>query len=128
MEAKELRIGNYVTIAHETNSPLARVESITGQFINVFDNQRGYDIDFVLRIPINQEWLIRLGFIHQYGDIWDMPKPCESINYNHGECDVYAGERHSYECQMITDSVKHVHQLQNLYFALTGEELEVKND
>lgn len=27
----------------------------------------------------------------------------------------------------ITDRIKYVHQLQNLYFALTGEELVLKN-
>ncbi|MOA66614.1 hypothetical protein D3C78_1934400 [compost metagenome] len=29
--------------------------------------------------------------------------------------------------QIIIARIKHVHQLQNLYFALTGEELTVKN-
>ena len=40
--------------------------------------------------------------------------------FNHSECDFT-------EMQYLTE-VKFVHQLQNLYFALTGEELTIKEE
>lgn len=140
MKANELRIGNYVTIAHESNTPLIKVETITEHFINVFDNRIGYDIRFVLPIPITEEWLLKFGFKKSWGrnDVWiDRSKTIEVYNYDgvqeyddgtkrvegikEGEYAICADDGYI----AISKPFKYVHQLQNIIFALTGEELKI---
>jgi hypothetical protein len=95
-------------------------------------------------IPLTEEWLVRFGFsikkqksIHGT-DIFYISH-CD-IDY----CFAYAEFRGDYGFYIeYTDSpyekdkdyqysvsfgIKHVHTLQNLYFALTGEELKLKNN
>lgn len=82
-------------------------------------------------IPLTPEWLERFGFKRsENGGNWKQPdymiweadgfKIGETVSdnfywYNQAEDDFYS----SYSPQL-----KHVHQLQNLYFALTGTELD----
>lgn len=117
IKASELRIGNLVTVAHETNSPIVVVKTITKNFINVFDNRSGYDLDFVLPIQLTKKWLVRLG-------VKTKNDTCGELYVKDGWlCEDYSegdGGTH------YIAEVKYVHQLQNLYFALTGEELTTK--
>lgn len=129
MKANELRIGNFVTIAHETNAPIIEVLSIANKFVNVFGGNSGYDIDFCLPIPLTEEWLLKFGLKDASG-------------YGKATGDTYALSIGRFELVTVDWSdkwhfvglkgakyipIKSVHQLQNLYFALTGEELEVKS-
>lgn len=72
-------------------------------------------------IPLTEEWILKFGFIceESKSDVWFHPKhPLFEIRW-------YA----EYEYQHLWDGsytgaqIQYVHQLQNLYFALTGEEL-----
>lgn len=66
-------------------------------------------------IPLTEEWLLKLGFNKE-----------ECFYILKGVCleDEYDGR---YRLDGQSDCfIKHVHQLQNLYFALTSVELEVK--
>jgi hypothetical protein len=69
-------------------------------------------------IPLTEEWLLRFGFEKKYK------------NYEMGDFMFFKGScsRISYKLSLIGINIKHVHQLQNLYFALTGEELKLKDD
>lgn len=139
IKAGELRVGNLVTIAHETNSPIVTVETITPNFINVFDNRTGYDIDFVLPIKLTPEWLERFGFVLDAFDAWNLEL---TTRFASKTLLVFASDylymrqfntdkRHEDDICTIwnKDIMKHfyVHDLQNLYFALTGQELELKD-
>jgi hypothetical protein len=72
-------------------------------------------------IPLTPEWLERCGF----KGVW--------LEFNHG-CQISAhkdgtsiigGWDSATSNQSVEVPCKYVHQLQNLYFALTGEELEI---
>ena len=74
-------------------------------------------------IPLTEEWLLKFGFVN--GGKSDFDKKKLSI---HLPSFYYTNGRTFYNSWRIMDySVKSVHQLQNLYFALTGEELEIQN-
>ena len=70
-------------------------------------------------IPLNSEWLERLGF---KSNIWTALWSKDDLSINIAT-PFYAW--YGKESKTISD-IKYVHQLQNLYFALTGQELEVK--
>lgn len=115
MEAKELRIGNYV------------LEK--GRLVRIHD---GFGIDHAHNfepIPLTPEWLERLGF----NDMADNGEQWAVNGANDDFCLLFTGnefvyEFENYQWQINNLVVEYVHQLQNLYFALTGKELELKTN
>jgi hypothetical protein len=108
MEANELRIGNWVRWNYE--------ESSEG---NVYPVEYGYELDdiknnpnIVKPIPLTEEWLIKFGF--------DEQNKTELGFWNNGDA-IYFSFGSEYDVKL-----EYVHQLQNLYFALKGEELTIK--
>lgn len=106
MLVNELRIGNLVYIAEEDY-----VLTIDRQMFPM--HPRLPNIEDYRPIPITEEWLLKFGFEkdNDYG-FWTSPNPKFIVDENFVLCDID-----------ITVAVKHVHQLQNLYYALTGKEL-----
>jgi len=80
-------------------------------------------------IPLTEEWLLKFGWI------WN--EECKSYEkYPNGDARMHLQFRDisgSYTMfnyvlkALITERIYYVHQLQNLYFALTGEELTIKS-
>ena len=112
MESHELMIGNCVLKDGEK----IIVSSYT--FYNIEKDPESYD-----PIPLTEEWLINFGF--------------EKIKSSYKEADIYDFVNRIY-FDMANQSLKfngisflsiipeHVHTLQNLYFALTGQQLKLK--
>lgn len=72
-------------------------------------------------IKITEEWLMKLGFKKGDMDCLWINHYCFDLNVMALCRDVPAG------CNAMHNAeLKYVHQLQNLYFALTGEELQLK--
>lgn len=116
MEARELRIGN-LFLSNTLN--VCTVRQIYDNRVQGIDNKG--NVDFFLfgfhvnPIPLTEEWLERLGF------------KSTKAGYKKGMIRTYSDGirlwvRHSGGQTMI----HYVHQLQNLYYALTGEELTLK--
>jgi hypothetical protein len=129
IKIEELRIGNLV-------SSIGIIYKVT--LIDIHGNIRGvegstsFNLDKTTNpIPLTEEWLLKFGF--QQTD----PKKFIGGLYTRKKTDGFYGfyinkETMSY-CTFdyegtIEDIIKieYVHQLQNLYFALTGEELNYK--
>lgn len=124
MEAKNYRIGNYIQYNNE-NKSVGRITTLVSDFVSRLDYCQ---IDYVINkkhwlinvnpIPITEEWLLKLGFIsNAYQDRYES-------NCIHIQCDKLKGKTDLYIEGM--PHIKHIHQLQNLYFSITGEELEIK--
>ena len=112
MRAQDLRIGNWVQFRH-TETP---VLITLGDFVREYKEEHLEDYE---PIPLTEEWLVKFGFEKQLDGNYKHP--------NSHEIEVFF---HNRGFEVIVDStcknhIKHVHQLQNLYFALTGEELEL---
>lgn len=114
MKSNELRIGNYYL---SFGVDLKQVETLHKDKIL---------IDFT-PIPLTEEWLLKFGFIHS--KLFDCDLFTSSWNFH---ISVLSGEyqlnyKESAKSQWIPlIKIKHVHTLQNLYFALTNEELTLK--
>lgn len=111
MKPNELRIGNYFIDWDNKISVLDK-----SMFYSIGCGDTSYD-EFK-PIPLTEEWLLKFGFEKtQY--YWLKKYIILNLDFEfcttNGEGDLtYIGNGVSY---------KYVHQLQNLYFALTGEEL-----
>ena len=143
MNPTELRIGNYVSRDGEVdviNGIWCEIgESGLDDFYIQAGNKLDYPIDDIQPIPITEEWLKRIGFALRF----DFDKS-HGIYYNKLREDTedmltlrpyYMGGflwGHSenpdeFPIEMGNPiGVEHVHQLQNLYFALTGSDLKIQ--
>lgn len=119
MKSTELRIGNYVNLSDKDK--VCQIDS-------------GHDIDkcednpFAEPIRLTKEWLLNLGFKKIKGkiDIFEIDRLRLWMG-SRGQCLVYLIEENTTAAHYIPNVIEHVHQLQNLYFALFGKELILKN-
>ncbi len=134
MKSTELRIGNWVL--HK--DVIQFVESIndtdSGMAVCCLSEHDNGCVN-IKPIPLTEEWLLKLGLKHEkftdeINDLWHWTKQDFFIDLSG-----VIGFDH-YELRELGDSLnaicltendfKYVHCLQNLYFALTGKELTIK--
>lgn len=133
MKANELRIGNYV---YDRGNKLLKIEGWENES-KVFQSSGYYnlpepigqlpfhplteDVEFLKPILLTEEWLLKFGFVEDdcFGDNFLRHKKAISITvsaiHSNGEIHIQIGN--------YPVSIRYVHQLQNLYFALKSEEL-----
>lgn len=128
MEANELRLGNLVT-ATLTNE-IYEIGIWALRVIEDGNYQNSYDTETKVYepIPLTEEWLLKFGFNKEPDKSFTkrdiaifLDKRFSSnlfMQENQGDFTWF-----SYECK-----IEYVHQVQNLYFALTGEELILKSE
>jgi hypothetical protein len=118
MKANELRIGSW----YDYNGKPKQVTPNTIEEVWIAEKT------WCKPIPITEEWLLKFGFekkegcinniyfilagkiLIQYDLVYNIVDFVKRVNFN------------------VFISIKYVHQLQNLYFALTGEELIIKSE
>ena len=117
MKSNELRIGNWV---EQPNNGVTRVTAILNDL--QIKTETGYVDKYCMPIPLTEEWLLKFGFELDIED-GGYQKGKYKVSVSDEGClfFIYIG----YYPEEIAE-FKYVHQLQNLYFALTGEELELK--
>jgi hypothetical protein len=128
MKAEDLRLNNWVEIKDQEVKTYAQVEGI-GNLQHVAGQL--WSIEELEPIPLTEEWLTRFGFnddgFKQYEFInWGIKVKKDPHAISESNWIVFHGFMNQFS-ELV--SLKHVHQLQNLYFALTGEELQTdEND
>jgi hypothetical protein len=113
MKANQLRIGNYIMDGHD-------VEEVNYRMIEMLvKNQAEFD-----PIPLTEEWLLKFGFEDCRHNLMALRVNTFEFFFDKiDKCGVNLYEK--WEGIFLCGGIKHVHQLQNLYFALTGEELTI---
>ena len=124
MEAKDLRIGNYIQF--KANKLPLKVR--TNHIQNIEDD---FHSDIVEPIEITEEWLLKLGLERKsQGEefVW-VANHYMFANPDFGWYFKFKRNGFLSFCygELFVKDVKSVHQLQNLYFALTEDELIPKN-
>lgn len=77
-------------------------------------------------IPITEGWLVKLGF-NKYDDLFILTcKNDIDIYYNINPENSISIGNGDYHGTFSMKHIKSIHELQNLYFSLTGEELEIE--
>jgi hypothetical protein len=108
MKDNELRIGNSIQWSKVASMGIGEdVVSVRNLCYN----------NLMEPICLSDEWLNRLGFFSPDLDSWFLEVLCFII-----EVEIVPD---GWKCYLNSDYIyiKHVHQIQNLYHALTGEEL-----
>ena len=122
MQASELRIGNYVI---DDENSLVQVYSISKSDTQVsFKTKNNHTIYYssdIAPIPITKEWIKKTKLNEGNGIHNSRFSGLLSTKYHELISSWYL-----YIGTIEVSCIEYVHQLQNLYFALTGEELEVK--
>lgn len=126
MDARELRIGNYVDFEYgEENRTFGFLTTIEGA-----DDLLGIENGNLKAqpIPLTEEWLLKLGF-EKYGKtkLYKNTKGRVSVTLTSNQFGKFSGSSDFLLNDFYYIPIKHVHQLQNLYFALTGEELTIRH-
>ncbi len=130
MEAKDLRIGNWVIEFHKR----IQINMIDGVGVCGTVDGGMLEIKDLNPIPLTEEILLKCGFVYN-GYKYDCDDGVERRVFEHKD---YFGDFIEYDGYYLPKpyyfedafgenfKLKHLHQLQNLYFALTGEELNVE--
>lgn len=130
IDPKELRIGNYVrSLKNNSNlcfgGNLPFWEVTIDDILHILNNPKNYE-----PIPLTEDWLVKFGFevtddnpkqkSYYEGDIlFDMV----CFKFSNSEKKGSNGGFYCYEINDGNTYINSVHQIQNLYFALTGQEL-----
>lgn len=128
MEARELRIGNIIDRTdYECRVISIDAASITAAPLN-YKGER-FVVQEIKPIPLTEGWLVRFGFELVASRSNRVFSKGKDFGFDLGIASyLVAYYRHEDELSniFIRHKVNYVHQLQNIYFALTGEELEMK--
>lgn len=132
---KELRIGNIIDFHYEKmgTTPPYPVEVIQILCSGVEVSNRNLEtvsqawVEFLINdvdikpIPLNENWLKALGFEQHDKDRKDFRlgflRICEATDGTYNEPDLLS----------VWLNIKYVHQLQNLFYALTNDELKLRD-
>lgn len=139
MVVTELRIGNYVTLTEKLRREMwdnqisayneyFKVDTIysDGDVVLELDDE---NVDFeskdIQPIELTEEWLLKLNFekkeVYVSGVMYD-----GWLNFSFHLDINHIKNTFFYHWMGGNIEIKYVHQLQNLFFALTGEELTIK--
>ena len=142
MEASEIRIGNFVNArkTYHTWDATCLITGLTHKGIYVkYGNGHIIPIN-IEPILLTEEWLLKFSFnkwdikgdwVFEKVIFKDFSIEQKMIICSSGTCSLEEQENHpevDVETFIIRDDIKYVHQLQNLYFALTGKELEYEQN
>lgn len=119
MDVKELRVGNWT----DNNVELLQITKKDLAFLLTADNEH-----YANPIELTERWLLKFGF--EDDSYANFSKKISEysylvISFKDYACaqlrEVVSIADHDIECHC-----KYVHQLQNLYYTLTNQELEIK--
>jgi len=122
MKANELRIGNLSKSKRGTILSFIGITPINQNLYWTNDSNSIINNNDIEPIPLTEEWVVRFGLKekpnHTAFHIGDMQFDCKTMigGFHDNEFGLH------YQTKI---HIKHVHQLQNLYFAITGNELKL---
>ena len=123
MNTRELRIGNYVLIFDAVS--IIDTVALHGCWCTLLESEKDrsltleYDNAYIEPIPLTEEWLLKFGFKKDTFGSWKRGNCLYWIDKDGGALQIASGF-----AALINAPCQYAHQLQNLIFALTGEELQ----
>jgi len=123
IQANELRLGNYISFKDKQYKASMLGDLSVAIAVNGSKDHEFIKCEELGPIPLTPEWLERCGFTSvKNGVSLELNEQYQQI------CFLFKGPL-SLEvdsCRMPLYSVKYLHHLQNLFFALTGTEITIK--
>lgn len=138
MESKDLRIGNYVIVKSLlTYVNCTRIVEVDAGFISDVDSNELYHSFFqeCHPIPLTEEWLVNFGFIvgesncDREAKIYSIQvSNTDLLYFDDGEWYISHQWDNNHFKNTFWNQPKYVHQLQNLYYSLSGEDFDYEID
>ena len=141
MKASEIRIGNLIASSGNKEDietwvigEVISISSLDSEFeqieVETAESIEWFFKDNYFGIPLTEEWLLKFGFEREY----ELRKTVYYMNnysiilwvYKNGRIDLRIGGIDFKDKDVRFKKYQYVHQLQNLYFALTNTELEIR--
>jgi hypothetical protein len=124
MKAQELRIGNLVYGVSDRIEQIVQISGtkVTTDLVKISAPME-IELTDISPIELTEEWLLKFGFEERLGGRFFK----HSWFYLDPECAGVSGW-YFRSIDAFKAKTQYVHQLQNLYFALTGEELTIKQE
>ena len=134
LTVSELRIGNYLLIdgiAQKVEAFMPNENEVKfnkGDYFKISFEHHKHNLTYetasdenVEPIPLTEEWLLKFGFNKRkiYFELGKLAISLNGIEYDNGRT-------YFNSWTILEKQPEYVHQLQNLYFALTNEELIIK--
>lgn len=133
VDVKELRIGNIVYVrcqdGEHTVESIEKKDGWTGGYKIHMANGLKSSLDYIMPIPLTEELLLKCGFETEHYGFSNV-----NIELSYG-CFLCGGISQDYDVGLfvstngaeyaVSNEIKYLHQLQNIYYALTGKELEI---
>lgn len=120
LQAKDLRINNLLYYKH--TEEIVEVELIHKKHFDCRTKQGTFIPNGSYEpIPLSEDWLLKLGF----------EKIAGAYILNNGDFEMVYNEDHIsliVEGQWLTTKINNVHNVQNLYYYIKGEELTIKDN
>lgn len=121
--SRQIRLGNNVYIHHGDHIEPYVISVELSDLVAV---DEVHDIE-ITGIPLTEEWLTKFGFTKNKEQFGIRIDEYAFLNiytdtFRYGLFDISSGE----EFKSWDNLIQNVHELQNLFFALTGEELTIK--
>ncbi len=120
IQANELRIGNLLN--YDTAEGDILTTTIDWQDLKwISEDPKGFNLVHT-PISLTEEWLVKFGF-QRFKKGFIKNNICIAEYYGGGLTIFLSNEKFDFKVDLYS-----VHQFQNLYFALTSEELTIKNN
>jgi hypothetical protein len=128
MKPQDLRVGNLILVDND----IVEVDSITKEGVNVFIDDESIitfadfgELDHHIKpIPLTEEWLLKFGFVQDENTGRDYMLMIDDYElYLEGYQTYFVPH---WDRMSFKKNIACVHQLQNLFFSLCGEELTLK--
>lgn len=130
MKSNELRLGNLIKIGGNTLDTYQtfKPSKVNLAILNEIERENEERPDAILSvfqpIPLTEEWLLKFGF---EWSIFHQAFHKDNFVFDLNEFDVGIYSMTTFKRgHVLNQRIEYVHQLQNLYFALTGEELKTE--
>jgi hypothetical protein len=137
IQPDEIKLGNILS----SKGKVIIVENIWDDGVNLYiswEGEKDYTyFEDLEGIPLTEEWLIKLGFEHEKDgevDEYTINYGRHSLKFSYSKSISYPGDRDYeiyFEFELLgfnriadCNTVEFVHQLQNLWFCLAGQELK----
>lgn len=128
MKANELRIQNLLSVGNY-DVKVVEIHHLGVQVWDLEETQDTWELfsDRIKPIPLTEEWLLKFGF-EKGSDNWMVKNDMAIFLDKRFKTNLILRDSQENDWFSFNIKVLYIHQLQNLYFALMGEELTLKSE
>lgn len=121
MNAQDFRIGNWIEPLTKSPCKITGINHkkvLNGDLVFIYADYESFLPEHIIPIPLTEEWLKRFGF-----EVFEFDYKDNQYRFKDRLIVIRDGHFQDYGSSV---TIKYLHELQNLFFCLTGTELTIK--